>query len=86
MRHAGVPILPADGMRRLLTRSRRRALFRAGIERALAQDAVFHVWSHPHNFVRRRDVMLGTLEDLADEVAAARDRDGLHVTTMGGLA
>ena len=82
----GVALLPADGMRRLLTRARRRALYRAGIERALAESATFHVWTHPHNFVRRRDVMLGTLEDLADAVAAARDRDGLRVATMGDLA
>jgi hypothetical protein len=83
---AGFPIIPADGPRRLLSRVRRRALVRRGIEEAAATGGLCHVWSHPHNFVRRSDFMLSVLEDAADEIARARDREGLVATTMGEAA
>ena len=65
-----------------MTRSRRLALVRRGIAEALRTAGLFHLWTHPHNFVRRSEFMLAVLEDMADEVASARDREGLAVVTM----
>jgi peptidoglycan/xylan/chitin deacetylase (PgdA/CDA1 family) len=83
---AGVPILPADGLRRMMSRSRRRALVRRGIDEALRTGGLCHLWTHPHNFVRRSGFMLAVLEDAADEIVRARDADGLVPMTMGQAA
>jgi peptidoglycan/xylan/chitin deacetylase (PgdA/CDA1 family) len=83
---AGIPFLGGEGLRRLLTRGRRRVLIRRGLEEALREGTVLHLWSHPHNFVRRGEALLAAFEETADAIAAARDRDGLLVTTMAPLA
>ncbi len=83
---AGFPILPGDGVRRLLTRGRRLALVRSSLEAAMQIGGTVHLWSHPHNFVRRRESILGALEDAADAIARARDRDGVEVLTMSAGA
>ena len=83
---AGVPIVPGDGLRRLLSWKRRRVLVQRGLEDACRTGGVFHLWSHPHNFVRNADLMRRVIEDAADEFVRARDREGLEVVTMSAAA
>ncbi len=83
---AGAPIIPGDGVRRLLSWKARRRLVQNGLEDAVRTGGVFHLWTHPHNFVRNSDLMRRVLEDAADEFVRARDREGLEVLTMSAAA
>ncbi len=78
------PLLGRDGLRRVVTRAARVARIEKGLTRAAREDAVLHVWTHPHAFADQ-----GALDDLAAvlDVAAAWARRGdAEVLTMGTLA
>jgi peptidoglycan/xylan/chitin deacetylase (PgdA/CDA1 family) len=80
---AGIPILPAMGIRRIVpTASRLRELSR-GLDRARDGRACLHLWAHPHNFVEGRSRMIRWLDRALVEVAARRQAGEIDVVTMG---
>jgi peptidoglycan/xylan/chitin deacetylase (PgdA/CDA1 family) len=78
----GIPVLLATGVRRLATMKTRLAEVRAGLERAAAERAVFHLWTHPHNFIEGRRRMFEWLDGAMGLVARARDAGEVDVLTM----
>jgi len=79
----GIPILPAMGIRRVVSMKTRLREVRRGLDRAAAEGAVFHLWTHPHNFVEGRDVMFAYLDGAMALVAKARAEGAVEVRTMG---
>lgn len=56
-----------------------------GIERAIRERRIFHVWLHPHNLLIDRGLS-DKLEELIAYVASKRYSGELDVFTMGGFA
>lgn len=77
-----VPVLPAVGFRRLIPL---RPLIREaekGLTRARNEESVFHLWTHPHNFVEGEDRMLNYLRRVLCRVAEFRERGEIEILTM----
>jgi peptidoglycan/xylan/chitin deacetylase (PgdA/CDA1 family) len=83
---ASVPILPASGARRLVPNAVRVAEVRRGLARARDRGAVFHLWTHPHNFVGGTEKSLAFLDRALGLVSAARERGEVRVATMSEVA
>ncbi|MEN8150182.1 MAG: polysaccharide deacetylase family protein [Planctomycetota bacterium] len=81
----GLPIVPAMGVRRIVTMRSRLREIRRGLARAAAEEAVFHLWTHPHNFVEGREFMIRYLDRAMEIVARARDEGAVDVVTMSGV-
>jgi len=81
---SSLPFLGRDGLRRIVSRRARVARIEKGLERAARDDAVLHLWTHPHQFESE-----DSFDDLAavlECVAGWRDRGEIEVLTMGALA
>jgi peptidoglycan/xylan/chitin deacetylase (PgdA/CDA1 family) len=78
----GIPMIPALGVRRVLSMKSRLREVSAGLEAAAVSGEVFHLWTHPHNFVEGRDTMLEYLDRAMDRVARARAAGEVEVMTM----
>ena len=78
------PLLGRDGLRRVVTRAARVARVAKGLERAAREDAVVHVWTHPHAFAG--EAAFDDLAAILDVVAAWRARGDAEVLTMAALA
>jgi hypothetical protein len=83
---SSMPIVGAEGIRALISRRARVARARRGIEAARREEAVFHLWTHPHAFAGKGAGVLESLADTLDDVAALRDRKEIRVRTMGEMA
>ena len=57
-----------------------------GIERAVQEGRVFHLWFHPTNLADETETMLDGLRMLFEEVRIRRGCGQLEVLTMGALA
>ncbi|MFC1888812.1 polysaccharide deacetylase family protein [Thermodesulfobacteriota bacterium] len=75
-----LPILPAFGFRRFIPMGVRAAKAKRGIDRAVRERRVFHLWTHPWNFVEKTEEMLGVLTGICEH--AARDRDAGRIRFM----
>jgi peptidoglycan/xylan/chitin deacetylase (PgdA/CDA1 family) len=82
---SSLPIVGGEGVRAWIGRRARAERCRRGLEAARREEAVFHLWTHPHAFARKADSIYGALEDTLDRVAAMRDRGDLVVRTMGEM-
>jgi hypothetical protein len=83
---SSMPIVGAEGLRRVISRGARVSRVSRGLAAAVREEAVFHLWTHPHAFARRPEELYGALEESLDEVARLRDRGLLRALTMGDLA
>jgi peptidoglycan/xylan/chitin deacetylase (PgdA/CDA1 family) len=83
---ASMLLLSRAGPRRLATTRSRLAKVRSGLRRAAETGGVFHVWTHPFNLASDHGPMLGIVERMLREVAAARDRGEIVDETMGAIA
>jgi glycosyltransferase involved in cell wall biosynthesis/peptidoglycan/xylan/chitin deacetylase (PgdA/CDA1 family) len=59
---------------------------RKGIEEAIAEKSLFHLYFHPFNLATDPDGLLGGLEEIFREVADRRARGEIRNPTMGSLA
>jgi len=78
------PLLGREGLRRVVTRGARVARIAKGLERAAREDAVLHVWTHPHAFADEAafDDLAATLDRVSDWCR----RGDARVVTMAELA
>jgi len=53
---------------------------------AALEDAVFHLWFHPHNFGTHLEANLNFLEAILKAFASARDRYGMRSLSMSAVA
>jgi hypothetical protein len=81
---SSMPFLGRAGVRRAVARSARTARIEKGLERAAREQAVLHLWTHPHQFAGEDsfDDLLAVLE----RVDAWRDRGDVRVMAMDTLA
>lgn len=77
---------PMHGRRRHIPISRRLERMRRGVDRAVRERKLFHLWFHPTNLADETETMLGGLRSLLIEVAKRRDRNELEVMTMAQAA
>ena len=81
-----LPMLPAIGVRRVVPLRASLNEVEKGLVRARDREAVFHLWTHPHNFVEGRKKMLRYLDGALALVSAFRNRGEIGVMTMGEVA
>ncbi len=74
--------LHREGVRRFIPLRQRVRKAKKGIDRAIAQNAVFHLWFHPFNMCTDRAKMFRALEEILVYVKQTR----IAVQTMGELA
>jgi len=79
-------LYPRKGSRRFIPMATRRRRARSGLQRAVREGKVFHLWCHPFNLVHDRSAMLSLLDRLLAEAARLRTAGALDITTMGALA
>jgi len=79
-------LLHRVGLRRWLPMTARVRKAKRGIRRAIAEGAVFHLWSHPMNLAHDRVAMLAGLRAILRDVADLRERGLLRVATMAEIA
>src|ERR1700730_17118355 len=53
---------------------------------AALEDAIFHIWFHPHNFGVNLEQNLGVLERILQEFAFAREHYGMRSLSMDAVA
>lgn len=77
-----LPILPAFGIRKYMPMSVRSAKAKRGIDRAVREKRVYHLWSHPWNFIEKTEEMLHAFEEIVVHAAKARREGRLRALTM----
>jgi SAM-dependent methyltransferase len=79
-------LLGRDGLRRHIpARNLQRMAFK-GLERAVTEGAVFHLWFHPSNFAHDTAVQLQTLDAILAYAAELRRTGVLEIIPMGEIA
>lgn len=57
-----------------------------GIERAIEEGRVLHLWFHPFNFAYRREEHFDALKTVLESAAAWREEDRLKISSMRDVA
>lgn len=76
---------PMHGLRRFLPVSVRVRRARKGLDEAVRQRGVFHLWTHPTNLADETEAMFGGLAAILAEVRDLRAAGRLDVRTLGSL-
>jgi peptidoglycan/xylan/chitin deacetylase (PgdA/CDA1 family) len=79
-------LLSRVGIRRFVPMRARTRKARKGLDRAVREQKIFHLWCHPCNLTVDRPAMLRALEDILREAARLRTAGQLDISTMGDLA
>ena len=74
---------PMHGRRRLIPLSLRVNRARKGLEAAVKQKRIFHLWLHPTNLVDEMEQMFTGLRSIFEHAANLRERGLLDFKTMG---
>lgn len=77
---------PMHGRRRYIPLSLRVRRALKGIERAVAEGKVFHLWFHPTNLADETERMFTGLRSIFERVDALRSASRIAVAPMGSLA
>jgi hypothetical protein len=77
---------PSFGARQVVPVWMRVRRAKAGLDRAVKRNQVFHLWFHPTDLACRKDAMLKGLERIFAYAAKLRSADRLRVKTMRDLA
>ena len=83
---ASMMYFPAKGVRRRIPVARRVRRMLKGLEGAIAEKQVFHLWFHPTNLAYETDAMLDGLRVLFREVARRRESRELDILPMARVA
>jgi hypothetical protein len=75
-----------DGIRKVIPLSSRVLKAKKGIEKAIKENGIFHLWFHPFNLVGNDKKMLKGIEDIL-KYAKTKEREGkLRIMTMQAIA
>jgi len=77
---------PAHGFRRVIPIAWRVRRALKGLDAAVRERRVFHLWTHPTNLVDEMEAMLGGFRRILERVAQLRARNELVVMPMAALA
>lgn len=73
------------GFRRYIPISCRLRQIRKGLQKAVRDRAIFHLWMHPINLADHPELMLNALHRALRDVSELRDQSGLQVVTMSNM-
>ncbi len=82
---ASMLYLSMDGFRKYIPLRSRVRKAKKGIQRAIDERKIFHLWFHPFNIASDRRMIMG-LEEIFTMVDEERDRGRVQVMTMGQVA
>jgi peptidoglycan/xylan/chitin deacetylase (PgdA/CDA1 family) len=74
---------PMHGARRHIPPALRVRRAQKGLDRAVREQRIFHLWFHPTNLADELENMFGALRSVLEQVRALRDSDNLVVLPMG---
>lgn len=74
--------LPMNGFRGLLPLSLRVVKAKKGIEKAITDKKVFHLWFHPFNIATNQEKLLYGLEEIFKEVQLRRETGEIEIRSM----
>ena len=77
---------PMHGLRRFIPVSRRVKRAIKGLNAAVEQTRVFHLWFHPTNFADEVEAMFSGLVSVLDHASSLRSRNELEILPMGAFA
>jgi peptidoglycan/xylan/chitin deacetylase (PgdA/CDA1 family) len=83
---ASASILPVDGVRRLIPLSQRVRRCQRGIDRAVRERRIFHLYTHPINLATAPRPMLDALDEVLAYAAKRRAAGDLEILPMGQIA
>lgn len=78
--------MPMDGVRKYIPLHSRVQKAKKGIDRAILESKIFHLWSHPFNLSVQSDQMLRGLDLICSYAAKRREMGLLEVKTMQEVA
>lgn len=78
--------LARDGYRKYIPMYMRTKKAKKGIDKAVKENKIFHLWFHIFNLSTDRDVLLKGLEEIFEYVAKMRNDKKITVKTMRGIA
>jgi len=76
---------PTYGLRRSIPVSFRVRRARKGLDAAVQQRRIFHLWFHPTDLAGNVEPMLGGLREVLEYSRGLRDRNQLQILPMGSL-
>jgi len=74
--------LPAHGVRRFIPRSRRVKAAIRGLDAAVRDRRVFHLWFHPTNLADEVEMMFGGLREILEHARALADAGDLRIRPL----
>jgi len=83
---ASMYFVSARGLRRYIPQNTRFYKAKLGLDKAAKEKKVFHMWTHPADFVDNMDKLFLDFEKILKYAAKKRDRDGLEIKTMSAIA
>jgi peptidoglycan/xylan/chitin deacetylase (PgdA/CDA1 family) len=78
--------LSARGYRKYIPRGVRYRKAKAGIDRAIKEKKIFHVWTHPIDFTEGSDILLYDFECMMRYASKLRSDGLLQIKNMGQIA
>lgn len=79
-------LFPAHGLRKYVPMSFRVNRAKRGLDAAVRENKVFHLWFHPINLAYETERLLGAMEEILQYAASLREQGKLKFRSMGDLA
>lgn len=93
MRDQGIVNIPASlhflsnrGIRKFIPKGVRLEKAKKGIDKAIRERKIFHLWTHPLDIVDQNGELFDELKQIIEYVVEKRDRKLLNIKTMEGIA
>lgn len=83
---ASMLYLSMSGFRKYIPLKSRVKKAKKGIQKAIDEKKIFHLWFHPFNIATDKEKLLKGLDDIFKMVKRERDAGNLEVMTMSGIA
>jgi peptidoglycan/xylan/chitin deacetylase (PgdA/CDA1 family) len=77
--------LGRDGIRRFISSRSLRRMATKGLDRAVQQGKIFHLWFHPSNFAHQMDEQFALLENILAYASRLRDQQKLATVPMSEI-
>lgn len=83
---ASLYFVSARGIRKYIPRNVRFFKVKRGIDRAIKEKKIFHLWTHPTDFVDRTDMLMKDFEHILEYASQKQVEGVLDVKTMAEIA
>ena len=76
---------PMHGLRRYIPVSRRVKRAIKGLNAAVEERRIFHLWFHPTNFADQTEAMFGGLRQILERASLLQERGEMRISPMSGV-